>query len=223
SSAYKLQAKVYNQQQKPVAAFDALKTYIAHNPDDQEAQGLLAVVGPAKRAPSVEPIAEQLKAEPFERELQIEPVEEELGAEPFEEDLLEDALVQEKLVEGPIEEEVVELTEGEPAIEDPRGIEDLAPGAEEEREMFEGPSTPTIAEIYYDQGLVEEAITIYEQVLSDNPHDEASVKRLAELKAMIPGEEAVQIADADDLRGGKEKIIGILEAWRARILETGHA
>ena len=75
TSAYKLQAGIYTQQQRVEEASDALKIYLAHNPDDQEAQGLLASVSPPVEEPAVEPIAEKLAAEPVEEEPEIEPVE----------------------------------------------------------------------------------------------------------------------------------------------------
>ena len=40
---------------------------------------------------------------------------------------------------------------------------------------------------------------------------------------MISEDEEAQVADVDNLRAGKEKMIGILEAWLARVLEIKHA
>jgi tetratricopeptide (TPR) repeat protein len=50
-SAYKIQAKIYTQQKRVEEAVDALKRYLSHRPEDQEALDLLAKVKPAEQEP----------------------------------------------------------------------------------------------------------------------------------------------------------------------------
>jgi len=156
-SAYKLQAESYVRQGRGKEASEALKRYLAHKPDDQEAISLL----------------ERIK---------------------------------------PLEEE--HLTEvSEIADEVSRTEEDLFPEL----------ATPTLAEIYCNQGQIQEAIVIYEKVLFDNPLDNNSMKRLAELKALSVEQTRTSIADENNLRAKKEKTIAILEGWLVRIQELSHA
>ncbi len=74
---------------------------------------------------------------------------------------------------------------------------------EEEHEFEEEPfPTQTLAEIYIKQGLIQDAIDIYERLLEKAPNDEALKRRLLELKAI----------------GSKEKIlIDIFERWITKI------
>lgn len=76
--------------------------------------------------------------------------------------------------------------------------------------------TSTLAEIYYKQGELEEAIKIYTQVVNDFPDDEKSKNRLDELKKIKETEESERSKEAII----KEKtltLIGILERWLAII------
>jgi predicted Zn-dependent protease len=83
-------------------------------------------------------------------------------------------------------------------------------------------ATPTLAEIYFDQGQLLEAIQIYEEVVSQNPEDTHSKQRLDDLKAMSQAEEKVaeEKQRAGAARRKKEKMLTILEAWRANIREN---
>ena len=79
--------------------------------------------------------------------------------------------------------------------------------------------TSTLAEIYYKQGELEEAIKIYTQVVNDFPDDEKSKNRLDELKKIKETEESERSKEAII----KEKtltLIGVLERWLA-IIEKG--
>jgi len=79
--------------------------------------------------------------------------------------------------------------------------------------------TSTLAEIYYKQEELEEAIKIYTQVVNDFPDDEKSKNRLDELKKMKETEESERSKEAII----KEKtlmLIGVLERWLA-IIEKG--
>lgn len=76
--------------------------------------------------------------------------------------------------------------------------------------------TPTLAEIYYNQGEIEEAVNIYDQVVKAVPDDEKSKVRLNELKELKEAEERRK-AKEGILRRNKLRIIEILEKWLANI------
>jgi len=76
--------------------------------------------------------------------------------------------------------------------------------------------TPTLAEIYYKQGEIEEAIKIYEQVVEAFPDDEKSKIRLNELLDLSGAEEQRE-TPAEIMKEKKLKLIGILERWLANI------
>jgi predicted Zn-dependent protease len=72
--------------------------------------------------------------------------------------------------------------------------------------------TPTLAEIFFNQGALEEAIKLYQQVVEGNPDDEKSKMRLNELKQMkVAGvqETAGETATKDKTL----ELIRILENW----------
>ncbi|MEE9421276.1 MAG: tetratricopeptide repeat protein [Desulfatiglandaceae bacterium] len=158
-SSYKLKANIYVREKRPEEAADALKLYLAHKPQDQEALDLLEQVRPVQRDTG---------------EVPEEPPEEEPPSE--------------------------------------KGDEDVS------SEL----ATPTLAEIYYNQGQIHETISTYERVLLDNPDDTASMERLSELKALINEEEGPRSKDIDQLRSKKEKMIEILERWRAKAQGLNH-
>jgi len=76
--------------------------------------------------------------------------------------------------------------------------------------------TSTLAEIYYKQGQLEEAIKIYTQVVRDFPDDEKYKNRLEELKAIIKTKESERSHEAI-LKEKKLTLIGILERWLTNI------
>lgn len=76
--------------------------------------------------------------------------------------------------------------------------------------------TSTLAEIYYKQGELGEAIKIYEQVVKSCPDDERSKIRLSELKE-IKETEKHRKAREGILKEKKLRLIGILERWLANI------
>ncbi len=76
--------------------------------------------------------------------------------------------------------------------------------------------TPTLAEIYFNQGALDEAIRIYRQVLRASPDDAKSRKRLEELMEIKEsGGEGEGRQGA--VRDQKLKLIGILERWLSAI------
>ena len=76
--------------------------------------------------------------------------------------------------------------------------------------------TPTLAEIYYKQGELKEAIKIYEQVVKSFPDDEKYETRLNELKKIKEAEEHRKTIEGI-LKEKKLKLIGILERWLTNI------
>ena len=89
----------------------------------------------------------------------------------------------------------------------------------EERELPEL-ATPTLAEIYFKQGQVREAIKVYEKVVEINPQDERSSTRLEEFRAMMAADLEEADQEVDRLREKKERMIAILESWLSNIRES---
>ncbi len=249
TSAYKLQADIYTRQKRHEEASEALKQYLAHNPDDQEAIDLLARIEPVEEEPVPEtpeileetgPALEEELEEEVKEEIISEPpevpedvvldAEEEIEEEPVLPELPEEvALVEEeKAEEEPLPEipEEVVLTAKEEIGEEPVPIAPEVPGeaapVTEEGEAVVEMATATLAEIYYNQDQVHEATSIYERVIHDNPEDKASIERLKEIKAQIAEKSEIQAAE-DALRARTEKMITVLEGWLERIQESGHA
>jgi len=74
--------------------------------------------------------------------------------------------------------------------------------------------TSTLAELYYKQGELDEAIQVYEQVVSESPENEKAQRRLDELT----GEKEKQKAEMDRaqlVRDRKLQLVGVLERWLA--------
>ena len=95
--------------------------------------------------------------------------------------------------------------------------------AADEKDAVSDLATPTIAELYYTQGRVSAAITIYEKVVSDKPDDIESLKRLAELRGQAVEEPNEEGKEKEGLRVRTEKLITILEEWLPKIKEIRHA
>jgi len=76
--------------------------------------------------------------------------------------------------------------------------------------------TSTLAEIYYKQGQLEEAIKIYTQVVRDFPDDEKYKNRLEELKAIMKTKEPERSHEAI-LKEKNLTLLGILERWLSNI------
>jgi tetratricopeptide (TPR) repeat protein len=97
---------------------------------------------------------------------------------------------------------------------------DISQINERQGNLFADFATPTLAEIYYEQGQIHEAINTYEKILLENPDDKVFLKRLEELKALIPEETVTSGVGGETERGRKEKMISILEKWLQKIKET---
>jgi predicted Zn-dependent protease len=80
-------------------------------------------------------------------------------------------------------------------------------------------ATPELAEIYFNQGQIHEAIKAYEDILSRNPEDRGSAQRLKELNAFLKDQSGDLPAEAVSDRAKKEKMVKILEKWLPRIRE----
>lgn len=82
-------------------------------------------------------------------------------------------------------------------------------------------ATPTIAELYYEQGRVDAAIDTYETVVRHHPDDATSLNRLAELKAIVNAA-ASEKQETGDLRTQKEWLVSTLERWLPKLKEMKH-
>ncbi|MFC1867368.1 tetratricopeptide repeat protein [Thermodesulfobacteriota bacterium] len=80
-------------------------------------------------------------------------------------------------------------------------------------------ATPTLAEVYFDQGRMKEALETYEKVIAERPDDIHSRQRLDELKAMMVQDQVPEDKGKDRVRQKKERMIAILESWLAGIRE----
>jgi predicted Zn-dependent protease len=76
--------------------------------------------------------------------------------------------------------------------------------------------TPTLAEIFFKQGAMEEAINVYQQVVEASPDDEKSKMRLNELRQVTVAE-VQEIAGETATKGKKLELIRILENWLGAI------
>ena len=135
-----------------------------------------------------------------------------------EEDILESVVIPEDITRA-LEEDIEE--EEEVVAELPE--ERVDP---EEKDEFAELATTELAEIYYNQGLINEAINTYELALLTNPDDKTSMERLAELKALNvdnPEKPEQQTAADDILRERKKRMITVLEEWMDRIQKLSHA
>jgi tetratricopeptide (TPR) repeat protein len=123
----------------------------------------------------------------------------------------------------PIEEEItgrVAMGAAEAAqvkAPEPLTVQSEKPALRLEEEVLTEIATPTLAEVYVNQGQIQEAINIYEKVIEQNPEDHTSVTRVQALRTLLaaqlaPREEAVPKAEQR-----KQKTIAVLESWLANI------
>jgi len=242
-SAYKLQAEIYTKQQRTEEAVWALNQYLVHRPDDHNALDLLDKIKPPmegekpKETQAVEDFAHTEEARIEEQTITgtpeiIEDVvrapEEDIESEHVlespelfedvvysqEEDILESVVIPEDItraLEEDMDEEVVVAELPEERLN------------QEEKDEFAELATTELAEIYYNQGLINEAINTYELALLTNPDDKTSMERLAELKALNGDKPEQQTAADDILRERKKRMITVLEEWMDRMQELSHA
>ena len=104
-------------------------------------------------------------------------------------------------------EPVTEMAEARPEMEQATEALEaelkLEPPEEEPPQTVIDLATPTLAELYYSQGQILEAIATYEKVLLNKPDDKASEQRLAQLRASIP-QESEPIPSEEDVFPGKD-------------------
>lgn len=207
-SAYKLQAEIYTKQQRNEEAVWALNQYLVHRPDDHDALDLLDKI---KSGVEGEKPKETQALEDFAH-TEEERVEDIVNSQ--EEDILESVVIPEDItraLEEDFEEEVV-------VAELPEERFDL-----EGEDKFAELATTELAEIYYNQGLIDEAINTYELALLTNPDDKTSTERLAELKALNVDKPVQQTSADDILRERKKRMITVLEEWMDRVQKLSHA
>jgi hypothetical protein len=116
------------------------------------------------------------------------------------------------------QEEAEPEPEREPLTESP----DAGPLTEVQEESIVDLATPTLAELYFSQGQIKEAIKTYEKVLLNNPGDRASEQRFAELNASIAQEVKPLPSEEEVARVKTEKTIAVLEDWLTRIQALKH-
>lgn len=89
-----------------------------------------------------------------------------------------------------------------------------------QEEMDSELASPILAEIYFNQGRIQEAVETYEKVIRKNTGDLASQDRLTELKSMLEAEQT-QSDSRGKVSGDQiQQTIDILETWLARIRES---
>ena len=165
TDVYKLQAEIYRRQERKEEAAEVLKVYLAHRPDDEEADHFLDGLKTAEETPVDEP-------QPTAEDISF-PLEKDIGEEPH----------------VPPEEEAPEIP------------------------------TSTLAELYFEQGQIQEAINTYEMLVTEDPEDGRSRERLKELKTLTGEEAQIEKEDSERLREKKKRMIAILESWRTNIRE----
>jgi len=89
-------------------------------------------------------------------------------------------------------------------------------------EIVPGIATHTLAEIYESQGQLQAAIQTYKQLIAQDPEDLRAKEHLQQLEARTDmGEEILE--HPTERHVGREKMIGVLEGWLARIQEINSA
>lgn len=230
--AYMLQARIYRQQNRPEKAMESLKKYLALNPDDQEAIDLYEEIAPTETASTLEvppleetPVEDVTEPEQPEAETVEDAIEEGPETEEPEKEL-EEAVEIEAVEPEPEEEPLEDIAasepeeEEQPEEEESEIIEDETEIAEIEEEEIVDLATPTLAELYFSQGQIQEAIETYEKVLLEDPEDEKSEQRLDELKASLDKEAEPQPSEESErnlFQEKTEKSIAILESWLAQL------
>ena len=122
-----------------------------------------------------------------------------------------------------LEEMELTLLSGEIPLKGEESTEDVVPAAGEPKDAVVDFATPTIAELYLTQGQIRAAISTYEKVVSSNPDDTESLRRLTELKGMATETSVPKNEATGDLQAQKEKLIMTLERWLPKIKEIGNA
>ncbi len=77
--------------------------------------------------------------------------------------------------------------------------------------------SPTLAEIYFNQGQIQEAVSTYEKVLEQDPQNLQARGRLEELKTLLDTGWTQEERTEDPARQKKAKVINTLETWLGHI------
>lgn len=80
-------------------------------------------------------------------------------------------------------------------------------------------ATPTLAELYFDQGHLQEAIDTYRKIIEKDPDDDKSKQRLQKLMVMMDEDKKPETPQVDKVKEKKMKMISTLESWLAGIQE----
>jgi hypothetical protein len=110
--------------------------------------------------------------------------------------------------------------QAEPVSQGPQPDEDFyyfAGSEPEETDNLPEIATPTLAEIYFNQGLVPDAISTYEKIILKNPQDRRSYLRLQEIKANAPDVAASKAKVKERSKKKKERLISVLDDWLGKI------
>jgi tetratricopeptide (TPR) repeat protein len=124
---------------------------------------------------------------------------------------------------APLREEFTEPIAAEtteaPALKgvEPLGVEAEKPELRFEEEVLSEIATPTLAEVYVNQGQIQEAVRIYERVIAQYPEDQASLSRFQELRDSLTAEPLPPEQAPPPAKRKEEKTIAILESWLAKI------
>lgn len=108
-------------------------------------------------------------------------------------------------------------------IQETKGAEKVSFKEGDGAPMPEGFATPTMAELYLQQGQRDQAIRIYQKIVELHPEDRDSRKRLQDL--IVPDEETRESSVfAEKLQASPTRtMIAALEDWLPRIREIRHA
>ena len=123
----------------------------------------------------------------------------------------------------PIQEEITEPVAAHPAeapsLEalEPLNGEAAKPEFRFEEEALTEIATPTLAEVYVNQRQIQEAISIYEKVITQNPEDQTSVTRVQELKTILAAEPGPHEETVLKAKQRTHRTIAVLESWLANI------
>lgn len=118
----------------------------------------------------------------------------------------------------------VERTEETPENMPPTPPEEAEPVMASDAADLQELATPTLAEIYFSQGQLEDAIQIYESILARHPDDCQAAQRLKEIRAMVQKQKEEipphgEMTPVDELVMRKENIIAVLSTWLGKIQE----
>ncbi|MDY6878666.1 MAG: tetratricopeptide repeat protein [Desulfatiglans sp.] len=79
-----------------------------------------------------------------------------------------------------------------------------------------------LAEGYYEQGDVEKAIDVYQDLLIKDPYNTTAADRLTRLSAQDADNGTPVVSQDDKVRAKKQRLVEILEEWRTRFQELRH-